>query len=1407
MAQTETRTAGELEQELAASVAALEQARACQAAIADVLSIIARAKGDVQPVLDAIARHAVALCDAKYGAVTRFDGELVHVAAQAGHSPKAVAKIRDTFPMPPRHEFLVTRAILEQATVQSADVLSDASYATELPEVLETVRSEGIRSVLAVPLILAGRCVGSIGISRTVAGPYAPELVEVLEIFASQAVIAIDNALLLEDTTSALARQTATADVLEVISGSVEDTAPVFEKILDSCEALFRTAEVGITVVGDNDTVSFPAVRGQHLREFIELRGEAIPFENSVTGRALAAGKPVHIPHASSYPDLPVHFRDSVERMGDFSSVLAPMRKDGRGVGTIFLLRAPAEPFTEQEIALLASFADQAVIAIRNAQLFRDTQEALERQTATADILKVIASSPTDVQPVFDAITARAAHLLQAVGATATRFDGEWLHLVSMSAGADGENVDPAAAAAAVDHFPARLDDGAMHARAIAARAPAMIDDVLEDQSYPAALRAGIIGVGGRSLLAVPLLRGEEAIGSLMVTCSRPRGFSPGQIDLLQTFAAQAVIAIENVRLFKETREALEQQTAVSDILRVTTESPADVAPVLATLAEHAARLCDAASASIFLLENGALHHVASRGELAAQAGTVEPLPVVATSTSGRAVLERRTVQVEDMQAMQDVYPRGYEYAVRMGHRTIVVAPLMRGGEPFGVIMLRRQEVRPFSERELGLLRTFGDQAAIALESTRLFNETQEALEQQTVTADVLRVISNSVEDTAPVFEHILDSCERLFKSDLLGVFRVEGDLISPSAIRGRLAAAVRNFYPRPLEGTPMEQALASHTPAVYKHVSADDGSPPVFQEMRELIGDFSAMIVPMVVNERIVGSIAAARHPPRPFTDKEVSLLSTFAAQAAIAIDNARLFNDTREALEQQTATAEVLKVISSSVEDTAPVFEKIIDSCAKLFGTENIVVLQPEADGMVHLVSMLGEQASKVLDLYPMPAGDSVHTLAEAAGETVHFASAAAVTERKEDMRLALERFGDHSILVAPMMSAGRSIGTILVSRFPARAFTDGDVNLLTTFADQAVIAVQNSKLFNETREALERQTATAEILKVISASPTELEPVFGAIAERAKTLCEADVGAMLLYDGEQVDIGVMRGASAELEQTIRPFFPMPLSRTLPATRAIHDCAPVLVEDVTTDPDYVPLGPVTKANVRSVLSVPMMKGERCIGSITVFRTVPGAFAEKLVSLFQTFADQAVIAIENARLFRETNEALERQTATAEVLRVIAGSVVDTTPVFDKILESCERIFECDELGITFVNDERLELGAYRGDNRDFIESLFPVAYAGSATAVAIESGRTLHIEDAAAADSPLDRRIADVTGNYSMAITPMRWEDRPVGAIMVVRTPPRPFTAADIDLLSTFADQAVIAIENARLFREIEQ
>jgi signal transduction histidine kinase len=246
----------------------------------------------------------------------------------------------------------------------------------------------------------------------------------------------------------------------------------------------------------------------------------------------------------------------------------------------------------------------------------------------------------------------------------------------------------------------------------------------------PPAMREVAQRIGDFSVACAPMLWKDSGVGSIAVQRQPPKPFSADELALLKTFADQAAIAIQNARLFNETKEALEQQTAISDILRAISESPADVKPVLDAIADRAARLCDAASASIYLTEGDQLRHVASQGRLADQSASIDLLPINRHSTSGRAVLERTTIQVADLLAEADQYPIGQEIAKRIGHRSLVVTPLFREGQPFGTILLRRQEVRPFSEREVALLRTFGDQAAIALENTRLFHEIQDKSRQ-----------------------------------------------------------------------------------------------------------------------------------------------------------------------------------------------------------------------------------------------------------------------------------------------------------------------------------------------------------------------------------------------------------------------------------------------------------------------------------------------------------------------------------------------------------------------------------------------------------------------------------------------------------------------------------------------------
>jgi signal transduction histidine kinase len=381
-------------------------------------------------------------------------------------------------------------------------------------------------------------------------------------------------------------------------------------------------------------------------------------------------------------------------------------------------LEALAEQFNQMGADLKASYAGlERKVEERTAEL----TESLEYQTAISGVLRVISESPTDVTPVFEAILESASRLFGDPLAAVFRYDGHMVHMVAT------RNWSAAAIEDSRRLYPAPPNPQMMSGRVVLSGRDEIEEDTFADPNYDQALaRHG----HWRRMIGAPLLKDGAPVGALVMAWPDPGKTPQRQVDLLKTFADQAVIAIENVRLLNETKEALEQQTAISDILRAISESPTDVKPVLDAIADRAARLCDAAAASIYLTEGDKLRHVASKGRLADQSATIDLLPINRESMSGRAVLERATIQVADLMAQADEYPLGHEIAMRFGHRSLVVTPLLREGQPFGTILLRRQEVRPFSEREVALLRTFGDQAAIALENTRLFHEIQDKSRQ-----------------------------------------------------------------------------------------------------------------------------------------------------------------------------------------------------------------------------------------------------------------------------------------------------------------------------------------------------------------------------------------------------------------------------------------------------------------------------------------------------------------------------------------------------------------------------------------------------------------------------------------------------------------------------------------------------
>jgi GAF domain-containing protein len=415
-------------------------------------------------------------------------------------------------------------------------------------------------------------------------------------------------------------------------------------------------------------------------------------------------------------------------------------------------------------------------------------------------------------------------------------------------------------------------------------------------------------------------------------------------------------------------------------------------------------------------------------------------------------------------------------------------------------------------------------------------------------------------------------------------------------------------------------------------------------------LGYRSCLFVPLLKDGKALGSLTILRETTGDFDAQEVALAQTFADQAVIAIENARLFNETREALERQTATSEVLRVISGSVTDTQPVFDVIAERSARLTGATTGWVFRFDGE-LIHIGGIYAVNAQGIDEtrrLYPMRTdGGSGGARAVREKAVINVADVLSVSDSEYSVKNLARLVGFRAVLAVPMMRDREVVGAISVTRSEPGLFADKEITLLQTFASQAVIAIENVRLFNETKEALERQTATTEVLRVISASMTETQPVFDVIAERAVRLTGATLGFVFRFDGEQIHISSAHGVNPEGLDAARKAFPMPPSDASATARAVRDGVVVNIGDVHMDTDvgYKTLDIARLAGYRAVLAVPMLREREIIGAIAVTRAEPGLFAEREVDLLRTFASQAVIAIENVRLFNETKEALERQT------------------------------------------------------------------------------------------------------------------------------------------------------------------
>ena len=1244
--------------------------------------------------------------------------------------------------------------------------------------------------------------------------------------------------------TESLEQQTATAEILRVISSSPTDLQPVMDVVAESAARFCGATDASIWRL-EGESLRLVAVHGTQPTT-IPIGGTVAVSPRSLPGRVVLDRRTIHVEDIQAadteFPETQARAR--LVQVPTRTLLATPLLREDVPIGVIVLRRREVQLFTTKQIELAKTFAAQAVIAIENVRLFNETKETLEQQTSTSEILRVIASSPTDLQPVLEAVVENAALVCGATDSTIFRLEGENLRIVARHGSLRWSQ-------AVGDTLPVSRDSPS--ARALIDRRTIHVEDILAAEAeFPTTVsRIRETGATIRTMLATPLLREGTPLG--VITISRGpevHPFSAKQIALLETFATQAVIAIENVRLFTETKEALEQQTATSEILRVIARSPTDLQPVLDAMAESAARLCTAYDASIFRLDGDVLRLVAHHGPIPTSGLVV---PATRSTVTGRALLDRRIVQVADVQAEVKEFPEGGARARKLGYRTILGVPLERDGVALGAIGVRRTEVQPFTDKQIALVKTFADQAVIAIENVRLFQELQarnrdmtEALERETATREILQVISRSPTATEPVFEAIVKSASRLLGGAWTVLTHVrEGALhLAAHASSGMpgipddVVREWRHTYPRPLDDeSPGAVAVRTGQMISMADAQTDPRGSAANRAMAVASGHRCFAVMPMLKDGQGIGGIHVARPTVGPFTDVELALLRTFADQAVIAIENVRLFQEleTRnreltEALEQQTATSEILRVISRSPTDVQPVFEAINQSAIRLCEAVNGGVYRFDGS-LVHQVAVYGmtpQTVDATRRVWPCPLDRGTATgRAILTRAVVHVD----VANDPEYTQSVVVQAGFRTVLAVPMLRDGDPIGAIGVTREEGRPFSDTQIALLQTFADQAVIAIENVRLFQELQEknraltdahaqvteTLEQQTATSEILGVISSSPTDIQPVFEAIIRTAARLCEANYGFLARYDGTSITIAAHSGATDAEIAVVRRGYPMAPTPASLAGRAILERAMVHIPDVRSDPTYGHRG-IQEAGWRTGLGVPLLREGAAIGVLGMWRGDVRPFSDRQIALLQTFAAQAVIAIENVRLFtelearnRELIEALEQQTATSEVLKVISRSTFDLQPVLETLIENATRLCGAQQ-GFIFRSDgEVYRLTVDYNARPAFREwaGRDPIRPGDGSVVgrVALEA-RVIQILDAQA-DTDWRARNVEATGMSGVRTAlgvPMRREGVLIGVIAMWRMEVRPFTDKQIELVETFADQAVIAIENVRLLQELQ-
>jgi len=1289
------------------------------------------------------------------------------------------------------------------------------------------------KSLIAVPIISSDKVIGSLKIENFEReNAFGESELRLLTTIAASLGTALENARLFDETQ----QRNAELAIINAVQGALAaelDIQGIYEAVGEKLRDIFKVQTITI--------YSFNRKEKSAILEYGYEKGEKYEHivlpSNSLYDHIVELDKTFVL--NNDFPQFAKQFKDYKVPRGEMpkSIVVVPiLRSKDRNTKVLVSIQDVdgGKTFTESDVRLLETLASAMSVALQNARLFDEVQrknaettESLQQQTATSDILQVIARSPTDVQPVMQVIAEHSFKLCNGLFCAVYQSDGKFVDQVAQV------NFTPEALEESLRSYPRLIRrDSSISSRVILDGEVIHLPDLQKDDSLPEVTHRYAKSLGMNCLLAVPMMRNQEAIGSIHVGKVDAAPFTDKQISLLQTFASQAVIAIENGRLFNELQnrnaditEALERETASNDILRVIAESPTDIQPVLEVIARNAAQLSGSDDAIIGLVEGDTLI-------VSTHFGDVPMIPVGEgirfnrDSVAGRAMIDGVPLQgIHNQRGVKSEYPEGDRIAKKYGYRMSAGVPLMRKGKALGVITIRRTKPELLTDKQIVLVQSFANQAAIAVENVRLFEAEQQRVAELQVINSIQEGLAKQL-DFQKIIDLVGEKVGEIFEADTsnVGMYDAERDwrLYIHYVDRGE-----RTYFP---DGPMNRPSLGAILLDSRKHLllgtneeSRKLGSLSVASKGEKIDKNESYMGVPILTGDNPIGFIAVQSYKQHAYDQDDLRLMQTLANSMSIALENARLFDETQRLLkvtEQRNAELAIVNNVQlglASKLDMQAIFELVGEKIRETFDSQVTIIAVYDHAGEQANYRYIAEKGGR-FDGTIIPF-NGFHRKMIQERKTILYNEN--LVEQVKTLGFE-ESFTDNdlpkSALNVPLLAGNQVLGHVALENLDREhAFSDSDVRLLETLANSMSVALESARLFDETQRLLdETEERNAELAVINSiqhglASELEIQTIIDLVGDQVQKTFNVSEVEIAIYNPEtrMISIPYWSTSDGRVQQDDLPLGKGVMSHIIQTRQPL-----IMSKENRKEISKMAIMPGGLPMRRSLIGAPIISGDEVIGAISLHDPQEeDAYDGSDLRLLTTIASSMAIALKNARLFDETQRLLKESEDRAAELAIINSiqqglvSKLDMQSICDLVGDRFSEIFK--EHGINLLlYDEETDIGkpmyvVERGE-RHYPPPMRP----GAIGRKVMDQKKPLLLSTRAEFEAMGAMTIPGTEPSKSGIYAPLVINNKVIGALNIENPEyENVFTQSDLRLVTTITNSMSVALENARLFDETQR